>query len=73
MHRFNSADKVLHVGLAPEHASMEMPSLVCKFLDIAIAELPDRVLARLEQNRHRAVALRQSELEPVAIWDTGKG
>lgn len=71
MNRFNLADKVMRVGLNPEHASLEMPSLVCKFLDIAIAELPDRVLARIEQNRLRAISMRSSESRPRAIRDIG--
>lgn len=71
MNRFNLTDKVLHVGLNPEHVSLEMPLLVCKFLDIAIAELPDRVLERIEQNRLRAISMRSSESTPRAIRDIG--
>ncbi len=56
MERFNLAAKALHVGLSPEHDELKTTSKICKFLDVALAELPAHVVKRLEQSRSQALA-----------------
>lgn len=56
MERFNLAAKALHVGLSPEHDELKISSKICKFLDVALVELPANVVTRLEQVRSQALA-----------------
>lgn len=59
MERFNLAAKALHVGLSPEHDELKISSKICKFLDVALAEMPANVVTRLEQVRYQALAARR--------------
>lgn len=61
MERFNLAAKALHVGLSPERDELEISSKICKFLDVALAELPANVVARLEQIRCKALTAHRLE------------
>ncbi len=69
MKRFNLAAKAFHVGLSPEHHELEISSKICKFLDEAVAEMPDNVMNRLEQIRFKSVAAHRNPPFAKSILD----
>lgn len=56
MERLNFSAKALHVGLNPEPDLLGFPSRLCKLLDVTLAELPEHVMQRLQQNRGKAIS-----------------